>query len=97
MTNEEEQRFLLRYLAKKVKELYRESLVFWAVSETLREDVPAFAGIVADVRSSREIDVQAVLFEIATDAKIPPISEESLNREAVEVIQALGLDRGTLH
>jgi hypothetical protein len=97
MTSEEEQRFLLRYLAKKVKELYRESLVFQAVSETLREDVPAFAEIVADARSSHEIDVQSVLFEIAIDAKIPPISEESLNREAAEVIQALGLDRGTLH
>jgi hypothetical protein len=97
MTAEQEQIYLLRYLAKKVKELYRESLVFQKVSDTLREDVPVFAEIVADTRKSHEIEVQVALFEIAIDAKIPPISEESLNREAVEMIQALGLDRGTHH
>jgi len=97
MTNEEEQRFLLHYLAKKVKELYRESLVFQKVSDTLREDVPAFADIVADARKLHEIEVSASLFELAIDAKIRPISEESLNREAVEMIQALGLDKGIQH
>jgi len=97
MTPEQEQEFLLRYLEKKVKELYRDSLVLRKAQEILREDVPAFAEIVEDIRKSHETEVQVALFDVAISAKLPsplPVDEETAWQKW---IQDRGLDQGTHH
>jgi hypothetical protein len=92
-TNEQE--LFAHYLAKKVKELYRESLVFQAVSKYLRDNgVPAFDEIVEDCRKSLEIAAAVALFDGVIDSKIPPFSEESQDQALVELIQRCGLDQG---
>lgn len=86
------------YLARRVKELYRESLVFQQVADYLRTaDNPLFDSLVADARKSKSVEVAAILFESAIDAKIPPTLEKSEDQALAELIQSLGLDRGTIH
>lgn len=86
------------YLARRVKELYRESLVFEAVADYLRTDGnPLFDNLVAEARKSQSVEVAAILFESAIDAKIPPILDESEDQALAELIQSLGLDQGTIH
>jgi len=77
----------IRVLAKLAKKNYREALVLQRVSELLREDVPAFAEIVADTRMSHEIEVQAALFDALIDAKIPPSSSDRLEQAIQKALE----------
>jgi hypothetical protein len=68
------------------------------VADYLRTDGnPLFDNLVAEARKSQSVEVAAILFESAIDAKIPPILDESEDQALAELIQSLGLDQGTIH
>lgn len=90
-----EQELFAHYLAKKVKELYRENLVYQQVSEWLRtQGNTLFDSLVEDARKSKSVRVAAILFESVIDSTIPPFSEDAQDQALVELIQRLGLDQG---
>jgi hypothetical protein len=98
MTPEQEQLYLLRYLAKKSKELYRDSLVLKAVQEYLKENqVTLFESIVEECRASKEVEVTAALFDLAIESKMPPSFEVDEDQALRKWIQDQGLDQGTRH
>ena len=89
-----EERMLLHFLAKKAKEWYREKLVFQAVSQGLRsEGNTLFDSLVEEVRKSKSVEVAAILFESAIDAKMPPSPEADLQMALEKYAQVLGLKK----
>jgi hypothetical protein len=98
MTPEQEKDFLLRYLAKKSKEFYRDSLVLKTVREYLKEhQVTLFENIVEECRASKEVEVTAALFDLVIDSKMPPSLEVDEDSALRKWIQDQGLDQGTHH
>jgi len=98
MTPEQEQLYLLRYLAKKSKELYRDSLVLRAVQKYLKDNqVTEFEEIVDQCRASGAVEVTAALFDLVIESKMPPFLEADEDSALRKWIQDQGLDQGTHH
>jgi len=98
LATDEEQRLFVRYLAKQVKELYRDSLVLRAVSQYLRDEgVEGLDQIIEDARRSPELQENAIRFDRAVDEYLPPSDEANQDQALLKLIQRLGLDSGTIH
>lgn len=91
---EDQQKRLLHFLARRVKELFRENLLLRAFAQQLREmgynDVDA---IIEGCRQSAAYREKCEAYLHGLDELVPPIHEDIENQAFVELIQRLGLDR----
>jgi hypothetical protein len=91
----DKQQMFTRYLIKKAKELYRDSLTLKAFSQFLRDegyqDVDA---ITESARQDQTFQEQAAAFDRALDAYLPQFVEDSPDPDPELLIRFLGFYDG---
>jgi hypothetical protein len=97
MNDQTNQQFLLRYLAMKAKELYRENIGYRMFVERLKEmGITDVDEVLDTAKDNPQVESAATAFSQAIDSRLPP-SPSSEDDAFVEWIRVQGLDRGPIH